>query len=100
MNDSKGQIHLKELIDKLKEFKLIIDKALGQLNGSQLLQLKDALSAADDYLISLNEEINKDHNKNDKKYFERELMLWIEKREALSLLITIIEKIHTELVPQ
>jgi hypothetical protein len=96
LNDSKKQVHLRELINKLKEFQRIIDKALGQLDDSQLLQLKDALSAADGYIISLSEEVEKDHNKNDMKYFQRELILWLEKRGALSTLIKIIEKIHTE----
>jgi hypothetical protein len=96
LNDSKKQVLPKELADKLKEFQRIIDKAFGQLDGSQLVQLKDALSAADDYIISLKKEIKKDHIENDKKYFERELKLWLEKRAALSTLIKIIERIHVE----
>jgi len=96
LNDSKKQVHLRELIDKLKELQGIIDKTFGKLDGSQLLQLKDALSAADGYIISLKKEVKKDRNKNDKKYFERELKLWLEKREALSTLIKIIERIHAE----
>ena len=94
MSGSKKQVLPRELADELKEFQRIIDKAFGQLDHSQLLQLKDVLSAADDYNISLKKEIKKDHNENDKKYFERELKLWLEKREALSTLIKIIERIH------
>ena len=58
--------------------------------------MKDALSAADGYIISLKEEVEKDHNENDKKYFEQELKLWLEKREALSNLIKIIERIRAD----
>lgn len=77
---------------KLKEYHEIIESAIKEYDSYQLLQLKLALSTTSEYIPSLKEELKKYIDKDSRQFLERELKIWIEKKEALSIAIEEIEK--------
>jgi hypothetical protein len=82
----------RKILGKLKEYQRIIESAINNYDSTQLLQLKLALSTANEYIPSLKEELKNDLNKDLRRFFERELEIWLEKKEALLIAIENIEK--------